>query len=40
MDINQIGIRVAIGLGCFCAGFIIGMWIMLCKDDKNEYKTS
>ena len=33
MNINQIGICVAIGLGCFCAGFIIGMLVMFCKDD-------
>jgi F0F1-type ATP synthase membrane subunit c/vacuolar-type H+-ATPase subunit K len=33
MNIDEIGIRIAIGLGCFCAGFIIGIIVMFCKDE-------
>jgi hypothetical protein len=32
MTVDEIGIRIAIGLGCFCLGFIIGMIVMFVKD--------
>jgi hypothetical protein len=33
MTIDEIGIRIAIGLGCFCLGFIIGMIVMFNKEE-------
>lgn len=33
MTVDEIGICIAIGLGCFCLGFIIGMFVMLEKDN-------
>ena len=32
MTIDEIGICIAIGLGCFCLGFIIGTIVMFCKE--------
>lgn len=32
MTIDEIGIRIAIGLGCFCLGFIIGMIVIFFKE--------
>ena len=33
MTIDEIGIRIAIGLGFFCLGFIIGMIVMFNKKE-------